>query len=65
MREAFRITERVAIADVVAAKLAQRHGGDRKTVQAGNISGLKSEGDTRDLAAAKAGFLLSGAGLDS
>ena len=55
-RKAFTVSERVAIAEAVAERLGQRHGGDRKSDQAGNISFLNETGETRDLAAAKAGF---------
>ena len=40
----------------IQGRMAQRHGGDRKTVQAGNISGLKESGDSRDIAARAAGL---------
>ncbi len=56
VRKAFCISEQVAIADAIAAKLADRRGGDRKSDQAGNISGLIDKGETRDIAAAKAGL---------
>ena len=46
----------VAIAEAVAERLGKRQGGDRKTDQPGNISGLIDKGETRDLAAAKAGL---------
>ena len=54
-REAFRVTERVAIAEAVAEKLATRHGVRRDTERGGNIS-TSDQGKTRDLAAAKAGL---------
>ena len=39
-------------------RLAARNGGDRKSdeFQSGNFSGLKDKGDSRDLAAERAGF---------
>jgi hypothetical protein len=37
-------------------EIGQRQGGDRKTDQAGNISGLIDKGDTRDIAADKSGI---------
>lgn len=56
MRKAFTVSERVAIAEAVAERLGKRHGGDRKTDQAGNISHLIDKGRNSDLAAAKAGL---------
>ncbi|MBL8451790.1 MAG: hypothetical protein JNK97_03520 [Zoogloea sp.] len=56
MRKSFTVSERVAIAAAVEERLHGRHGGDRKADQAGNISGLNDQSDTRDLAAAKAGL---------
>jgi hypothetical protein len=47
MRKAFTVSERTAIADAIAEKLAGRHGGKRD--QEGNISHLDS-GRTRDIA---------------
>ena len=54
LQPAFTVSERVAIADAVAERLGQRHGGDRKSDQEGNISLLIETGRTRDIAAAKA-----------
>jgi ParB family chromosome partitioning protein len=56
MRKEFTVSERVAIAQAVAEKMPNRHGGDRKSDQAGNISGLIEKGETKDIAAAKAGL---------
>ena len=47
--------ELAPMAEAVAERLKGRHGGDRKN-QGGNISALKEQGETRDLAAAKAGL---------
>ena len=49
MREAFRASERVAIAEAISLNLAGRVG------KSGNVSGFEI-GDTRDIAAAKAGL---------
>lgn len=56
IRKQFTVTERLAIAQRIAERLQGRHGGDRKADQAGNISGLNGQGDTRDIAASKAGL---------
>ena len=56
IRKSFTVTERLAIAQRIVERMQGRHGGDRKSDQAGNISGLKEVGDNRDLAAAKAGL---------
>lgn len=50
------ISERVALAEAIAETLAGRHGGDRKSDQDGNISVLIERGETKDIAAAKAGL---------
>ena len=56
MREAFRVSERVAIAEAVAEKLQGRHLATLAQNRSGNISGAADVGKTRDLAAAKAGL---------
>ena len=55
LRKAFTVSERVAIADAVAERLRGRAGNPELRSNSGNISGIES-GDTRDLAAAKAGL---------
>lgn len=50
-----KVSERVAIAEAMTARLHGRHGGNHNPDQAGNISSLDN-GDTRDIAAAKAGL---------
>ena len=57
------VTERVAIAEAMTARLQGRHGGNHKPDQGGNNSTLDN-GKTRDLAAAKAG-LSSGKTLEA
>lgn len=47
------ISEKVAIAEAVAERLQGRN---KRPEKSGNISGLSEQGDTRDLAAAKAGL---------
>ena len=54
LRESFKTSERVAIADALAERWAGRKPGPK--VNAGNISGNSEVGETRDLAAAKAGL---------
>ena len=56
MREAFRVTERVAIAEAVAEKLQGRNLAHLVQNRSGNISTTVDVGKTRDLAAAKAGL---------
>ena len=58
MRKAFTVSERVAIAEAVAERLAQRHGSNQYAQKGvGNISHSTDEqGRTKDLAAAKAGL---------
>jgi hypothetical protein len=55
LRKAFTVSERVAIADAVAERLRGRAGNPELRSNSGNISGIES-GETRDLAAAKAGL---------
>lgn len=55
MRKAFTVSERVAIAEAVAEKLGRRQGERTDLGTSGNIS-LSDKGQTRDLAAAKAGL---------
>lgn len=51
------ISEKVALALAIAERLPKRHGGDRKTDQAGNFSHLnEGAGRNKDIAAAKAGL---------
>jgi ParB family chromosome partitioning protein len=57
MRKEFTVSERVAIAQAVAAKLGPRHGSNQYEAKGGgNISTSSEEGKTRDIAAAKAGL---------
>jgi hypothetical protein len=56
MRKAFTVSERVAIAQAVAEKLEGRQLANLKQNRPGNISGSVENGETRDLAAAKAGL---------
>lgn len=56
MREAFRVSERVAIAEAVAEKLGKRQGERTDLATCGNISTSEMGQKTRDLAAAKAGL---------
>lgn len=49
------MSERVAIAEAVAERLGKRQGQRTDLATSGNIS-LSDQGQTRDLAAAKAGF---------
>lgn len=55
VRKAFTVSERVAIAEAVAERLKGRAGNPKLKANSGNIS-LIDAGQTRDLAAAKAGF---------
>jgi len=55
MRKQFTVTERLAIAQRISERMQGRVGGDRKSDQAGNISGM-DKGDTRDIAARRAGL---------
>jgi ParB family chromosome partitioning protein len=57
VRKDFTPSERVAIAEAVAAELGERRGGDRRSddFQSAKSCGLKVE-ETRDIAAKKAGF---------
>lgn len=55
MRKAFTVSERVAIAEAVAERLGKRQGAGHHADKPGNISGFE-KGETRDLAAAKAGL---------
>ena len=56
MRKSFTISERVAIAMAVAAKMPPRAGNPAFRANSGNISLILDQGQTRDLAAAKAGL---------
>ena len=56
VRKAFTVSERVAIAAAVAERLKGRRLANLKQHRSGNISGSDEVGDTRDLAAAKAGL---------
>ena len=56
IRKDFTPTEAVAIAMAIQGRMAQRHGGDRKTDQGGNISTLNEPGKSRDIAARAAGL---------
>ena len=55
MRKAFTVSERVAIADLVAEKLKGRQGERNDLATSGNISGSE-KGETRDIAAKHAGL---------
>ena len=55
MRKAFTISEQVAIAEAVALRMAGRQGERTDLATSGNIS-LSDKGQTRDIAAAKAGL---------
>lgn len=55
VRKAFTVSERVAIAAAVAERLGKRQGERTDLATSGNISG-SDKGETRDLAAAKAGL---------
>lgn len=51
------VSEKVALAQAIAERLRERHGGDRKSDQAGKISHLiEDAGRTKNIAAAKAGL---------
>ena len=54
-RKALTISERVAMAEAVAERLKGRVGNPKLKANSGNISGI-GQGETRDLAAAKAGL---------
>ncbi len=54
MRKDFTVSERVAIALAVAERLKGRQGERNDLATSGNISG-SGKGETRDIAAAKAG----------
>lgn len=54
-RKSFTVTERLAIAQRIAERLGMRQGQRTDLGTSGNISGSE-KGDTRDLAAAKAGL---------
>ncbi len=56
MRKDFTISERVAIALAVAERMKGRNHRPSESDKCGNISTLTEEGETRDLAAAKAGL---------
>lgn len=56
MRKAFTVSERVAIAEAVAERLQGRQLANLVQNRSGNISGSGEQGETRDLAAAKAGL---------
>ena len=56
VRKAFTVSERVAIAAAVAERLKGRQLANLKQHRSGNISGSDEVGETRDLAAAKAGL---------
>ena len=56
VRKAFTVSERVAIAAAVAERLKGRQLANLKQNRVGNISGSEAQGETRDLAAAKAGL---------
>ena len=53
IRKQFTVTERLAIAQRIAERLQGRN---KRPEKSGNISGLTEHGDTRDIAAAKAGL---------
>ena len=55
LHKAFPVSERVAIAEAVAERLQGRAGNPELRANSGNIS-LIDKGQTRDLAAAKAGL---------
>jgi hypothetical protein len=56
MREAFRVSERVAIAEAVSEVLKKRLGVNQHSGGCGNISTPSDAGKTRDLASKKAGL---------
>ena len=56
VRKAFTVSERVAIAAAVAERLKGQQLANLKQNRVGNISGSEAQGETRDLAAAKAGL---------
>lgn len=53
VRKSFTVSERVAIAAAVEERLQGRN---HRPEKSGNISGVTEQGETRDLAAAKAGL---------
>jgi hypothetical protein len=55
IRKQFTVTERLAIAQRIAERLQGRVGNPELHANSGNISGIE-RGDTRDIAAAKAGL---------
>lgn len=56
VRKAFTVSEQLAIAAALELKLKGRHGGNRKSDQDGQLPVLIDKGESRELAATKAGL---------